>query len=128
MASGESVSDLFIAGVVPGLLIGGLLMLYAIYYCRKCGEDKKKIAEEIGKLHEKGFVKVLKESFFALLSPVIILGCIYSGIASPTEAAVISVIYALIVSLLIYRTIRLRDIWGIMIESTRTYAPLLFYT
>lgn len=126
MASGESVSDLFVAGVIPGLLIGGLLMLYAIYYCRRHGEDKEKIAKEIGNLHAKGFLKVLKESFFALLSPVIILGCIYLGIASPTEAAVISVIYAFIVSLVIYRTIHLKDIWEIVVEATRTYAPLLF--
>ena len=116
----------FIMGIIPGLLIGGLLMIYAIYYCKKYGEDKEKIAEEIGKLHAKGFLKVLKESFFALLSPVIILGCIYSGIASPTEAAVISVFYALIISLFIYRTIQVKNIWGIIVESTRTYAPLLF--
>ena len=75
----------------------------------------------------KAFLKVLKESIFLpLLSPVIILGCIYSGIASPTEAAVISVFYALIISLFIYRTIQVKDIWGIIVEFTRTYAPLLF--
>ena len=58
---------------------------------KKNGEDKEKIQKVVGELHEKGLLKVLKESFWALLSPVIILGCIYSGIASPTEAAVISV-------------------------------------
>lgn len=65
MASGESVSDLFMAGVVPGLLIGALLMVYAIYYCKKHGEDKEKIAAEIDQLHAKGFIGVFKESFFA---------------------------------------------------------------
>ena len=68
MASGESVSDLFMAGVVPGLLIGALLMVYAIYYCKKHGEDKEKIAAEIDQLHAKGFIGVFKESFFAIFS------------------------------------------------------------
>ena len=126
MASGESVSDLFMAGVVPGLLIGALLMVYAIYYCKKHGEDKEKIAAEIDQLHAKGFIGVFKESFFAILSPVIILGCIYTGIASPTEAAVISVFYSLVVSLFIYKSMKFKDIWGIMVEGVRTYAPILF--
>ncbi len=126
MASGASVSDLFLSGIIPGLLIGGLLMLYAIFYCKKNGEDKEKINAVVGELHEKGLLSVLKDSFFALLSPVIILGCIYSGIASPTEAAVISVFYALIVSLFLYKSIQVKDIWGIMLESVRTYAPIMF--
>ncbi|XCP83445.1 TRAP transporter large permease [Roseburia hominis] len=126
MASGESVSDLFLSGIIPGLLIGGLLMFYAVLYCKKNGEDKEKISEVVDALHAKGFLKVLRESFFALLSPVIILGCIYSGIASPTEAAVISVFYALIVSMFIYKSIKVKDIWGIMVEAVRTYAPIMF--
>ena len=126
MASGESVSDLFISGIIPGIMIGGLLMVYAIYYCKKHGEDKEKIAEVVDELHEKGFLSVLKESFWAILSPVIILGCIYSGIASPTEAAVISVFYALFVSMVIYRSIHWKDVWGILLEAVRTYSPILF--
>ena len=126
MASGASVSDLFIAGIIPGLLIGGLLMVYAFYYCRKNGEDQQKKEAMVGELHAKGFFNVLKDSAFALLSPVIILGCIYTGIASPTEAAVISVFYALIISLFVYRSIKVKDIWAILVESIRTYAPILF--
>lgn len=126
MASGASVSDLFIAGIIPGLLIGFLLMLYAIYYCKKHGEDKEKIAAEVDALHERGLLGVLKDSFFALLSPVIILGCIYSGIASPTEAAVISVFYALIISLFVYKSIKVKDIWEILVESIKTFTPILF--
>ncbi len=126
MASGASVSDLFLAGIIPGLLIGFLLMGFAIYYCKKHGEDKEKINAEVDSLHEKGLLGVLKESVFALLSPVIILGCIYSGIASPTEAAVISVFYALIISLFVYKSILLKDIWVIMIEAIKTFTPILF--
>ena len=99
MASGASVSDLFLAGIVPGLMIGLLLMVYAVYHCKRYGEDKEKIHAEVKVLHDKGLLRVLKRELFALLSPVIILGCIYSGVASPTEAAVISVFYALIISL-----------------------------
>lgn len=126
MASGESVSDLFIAGVVPGLLIGLLMMAYAVFYCKRHGEDKEKIKKEVDDLHERGFIGVMKDSFFAILSPVIILGCIYTGIASPTEAAVISVFYSLIVSMLIYRSMTVKDIWPMMVEGVRTYAPILF--
>lgn len=126
MASGASVSKLFLAGIIPGLMIGLLLMCYAIYYCKRFGEDKDKIHTEVKRLHDKGLLNVLKESFFALLSPVIILGCIYSGVASPTEAAVISVFYALIISLFVYKSIRLKDIWSILAEATKTFTPILF--
>lgn len=126
MASGASVSDLFLAGIIPGLMIGGLLMLYTIFYCRRNGEDKEKIHAEVKKLHDKGLLKVLKESFFSILSPVIILGCIYSGIASPTEAAVISVFYALFISMTVYKSIRVKDIWNILVEAVKTFTPILF--
>ena len=72
------------------------------------------------------FVRVFLDSFWALLTPVIILGCIYSGIASPTEAAVISVFYALIISMCIYRTLKFRDLKGVLVEAIRTFAPILF--
>lgn len=126
MASGASVSDLFLAGIIPGLVIAALLMGYAICYCKRNGEDWVRIEAEIGKLHEKGFGKVFKDSFWALLSPIIVLGCIYSGITSPTEAAVISVYYALIVSLFIYKEIKFRDLWGILVEAIKTFTPILF--
>jgi C4-dicarboxylate transporter DctM subunit len=126
MASGASVSSLFLAGIIPGILIALLLMLYAFYHCKRYGEDREKINQEVSRLHEKGLPAVLKESFFALLSPVIILGCIYTGVASPTEAAVISVFYALFVSLFLYRSIRIRDIWSICVEAIRTFTPILF--
>ncbi len=125
-SSGASVSDLFLAGVIPGVLIALILMGYSIYYCTRHGEDKAAIEQVVAPLHEKGFLKVFLSSFWALLTPVIILGCIYSGIASPTEAAVISVFYSLVISLFVYRTLKLKDMWGICVEAIRTFGPLMF--
>ena len=126
MASGESVSKLFLAGIIPGILVAILLMIYAVYYCIKNGEDQEKINCEVSKLRNKGLIRILKEGFWALLTPIIILGCIYSGVASPTEAAAISVFYALFVSLFAYKTIKIKDIWSILIDSIKTFAPILF--
>lgn len=126
MASGVSVGSMFIAGILPGLLIGFCLMIYAFIYCKKNGEDKEKLYVNYMRLKNQGFVSVFKDSFWALLAPVIILGSIYGGIASPTEAATISVFYALIVSLFIYKTITVDRIKGILIDSINTTAPLMF--
>lgn len=126
MASGASVGQLFIAGIVPGFLIAFCLMGYATYYCLRNGEDRAKINQVVGELHSQGFGKVLLDSSWALLTPVIILGSIYSGIASPTEAAVLSVFYALFISLFVYKTLKLNELYKIFVESVRTYAPLLF--
>lgn len=68
----------------------------------------------------------MKNSFWAVLTPVIILGSIYSGWASPTEAATISVVYSIIISLFVYKTMKLKDLPGILKESVRNYAGLLF--
>ena len=126
MASGASVGKMFMAGILPGILIAALLMVYAFYHCKKHGEDSEKINLEVDALHALGFRKVFFDSFWALLTPVIILGCIYSGIASPTEAAVISVFYALVISMFIYRTLKLADLKGVLVEAIRTFAPILF--
>ena len=124
--TGESVSDLFTAGIIPGVIIAALLMIYSIVYCKKYGEDREKINKVTGELRKNGLFKLLKESFFALLSPIIILGCIYSGVASPTEAAVISVFYALILSVFIYKSIEIKEIFDVCVETISTFAPILF--
>ncbi len=125
-ATGASVSDMFIAGIIPGILIALILMGYVIYYCRRYGEDREKIDVIVDELKDRGCKKVFFSSLFALLTPVIILGCIYGGITSPTEAAVISVFYSILVSVVIYRTLKIRDLWGILRDAVRTYCPILF--
>lgn len=126
MASGVSVGALFKAGIVPGILIAVLLMGYAYYHCVKYGEDREQINEVIGALRKEGFLHLMKSGIWALLTPVIILGCIYGGLASPTEAAVISVFYALFVSIFIYKTLKPKDVLAILAEAVKTYGPLLF--
>lgn len=66
MATGESVSDLFLAGIIPGLLIGALLMFYAYYHCKRYGEDKEKINAKVSELRSKGLFSILKDSIWAL--------------------------------------------------------------
>lgn len=126
LSSGESVGKLFIAGVLPGLLIGACLMMYAWYYCKTRGEDRAKLDAYCGKLHAKGLLRVLKESFWALLTPVIILGGIYGGIVTPTEAACVSVFYALIVCCFIDKTLKFSEVVEIFREAVNTYGPVLF--
>lgn len=121
-----SVADLFTAGILPGILIGVFLMACAYIYCKKHGEDKEKLRANYESLHSRGFWAVFKDSFFALLTPVIILGGIYSGIATPTEAACISVFYALIVSLFVYKTLSVQQIPKILRDTVSSLVPMLF--
>lgn len=121
-----SVADLFTAGILPGILIGVFLMVCAYIYCKKHGEDKEKLRANYESLHSRGFWAVFKDSFFALLTPVIILGGIYSGIATPTEAACISVFYALIVSLFVYKTLSVQQIPKILRDTVSSLVPMLF--
>nr|WP_326184316.1 TRAP transporter large permease subunit [uncultured Oscillibacter sp.] len=125
LATGESVSSLFIAGIIPGFLIAFSLIAYAVFYCKTRGEDKEKLQENMARLRAQGFLGILKDSVFALLSPVIILGGIYSGIMTPTEAAGISVIYAVIVSMFIYKTVSFKDLYNIYAEALGTIAPIM---
>lgn len=125
-SAGTSVGDMFIAGIVPGCLIGALLMLYAVVYSSRRGEDRSRIKEVMTELRGQGVVKLFLDSFWALLTPVIILGSIYGGIATPTEAAIMSVYYALFVSVFIYKTIQFKDIPSVFLDSLRTIGPILF--
>jgi C4-dicarboxylate transporter DctM subunit len=121
-----STGDLFIAGILPGILIGICLMAYAYYYCIKNGEDRDKLIDNYNMIRKQGFLKVFIHSLPALLCPVVVLGSIYGGIASPTEAAAVSVFYSLIVSLFIYKNVTIKDLPMLIVEGIRNTAPILF--
>lgn len=125
LATGTSVGSLFTAGILPGLLMGAVLMMYSYFYCKMKGEDKAKVRANATVIRSRGLFGNFKDAFWALLSPVIILGGIYGGVVTPTEAACISVVYALFVSLVIYKTIKLKDLLGIWTESNKTAAPVM---
>lgn len=123
--TGASVGNLFKAGILPGCLIAAAIMFYCWIYCKRNGEDKEKIAANYERLKARGFWKIMKEAVWALLTPVIILGGIYGGFVTPTEAACISVLYALIVCLFIYKSIHLKDIPQLFRDAIASYAPIL---
>jgi len=126
LSSGVSVGALFISGIIPGFLIGFCLMVYAVIYCKKHGQDQAKLDEYCRQLRNNGFFNVFKNSFWALLTPVVILGGIYGGIVTPTEAACISVFYSIIVCCFIYKTMDFKGVVATFSEAARNYAPLLF--
>ena len=129
LATGVSTGDLFLGGILPGILIGLFLMIYAVIYCLRHGEDKAQIEVRMRQLRSGGlwgFLRLFLDSFWALLCPVIVLGGIYTGYFTPTEAATVSVFYALLVSLLIYRSIRVKEIIPFLCESIKTYGGLAF--
>ena len=105
VCTGTSVGDLFIAGILPGILIGIGLIIGNFYTRKKSGYKGEEKAPPRTVLH------TIWEAKWALLTPVIILGGIYSGIFTPTEAAIIAVVYSTIISVFVYKEMTLRDLY-----------------
>ena len=120
IVDGCDVGEMFKAGIIPGILMGLALAVVVILEARKKG---------VGKAHEKrsGAERwaSFKEAFWGLLMPVIILGGIYSGIFTATEAAAVSVVYGLIVGLFIYKEVKVKDLLGLLIDSGKTTGGIL---
>ena len=126
LATGVSTGDLFLGGVVPGILIGLFMMIYAVFYCVRKGEDRQLINVKMAELKANGLGKLFMDSFWALMCPVIILGGIYTGFFTPTEAAAVSTFYAIIVSLFIYRSVSFKQLVPMLCSSVKTYGGLAF--
>ncbi len=118
--AGASVRDLFIAGIVPGILFGIGMMLVCAWYGKKTGCDtggERATWAEI----RRAFVDALP----ALLMPVIILGGIWSGVFTPTESAAVALIYGLVVAMVYYRSLTWRDLPGLLFQAFLTSAVVM---
>ena len=116
-----SVSALFVAGIIPGLITGAATALVAYLISKKRGYRG---IERRASLRE--ILVALKDSVWAILSPVIILGGIYTGIFTPTEAAVVAVFYSLFVALVIYRSLTFRDLVHVFVDAAVTSSVIMF--
>jgi C4-dicarboxylate transporter DctM subunit len=120
IVGGVSIGDLFLAGFLPGILVGLSLMVVAYLTSKKrnyVGDSKKATWKERG--------IALRKAFLALLMPVIILGGIYGGVFTPTEAAVVATVYALVVGLFMYKEIKWKDLTEIFYKSAMMSAIIL---
>ncbi|MBK7473717.1 MAG: TRAP transporter large permease [Betaproteobacteria bacterium] len=115
-----SIGEMFISGFGPGLLIGGVLMAFVILYAKWKGYGK---GDREGKLP---FLVATRRAALALLMPVVILGGIYGGIFTPTEASVVAVFYALFVGVGVYRETKIADLPRVLRKSVISSAVIMF--
>ncbi len=120
IAAGVSVTGMFAAGIIPGFLVGVVLSAYTIIYSKKHGYTGD---DTIITFQEK--VKIVIEAIPALLVPIIVLGGIYGGIFTPTEAAAFAVVYGLFVSLFIYRGVTIKELPAIAFNSVLICSTVL---
>jgi tripartite ATP-independent transporter DctM subunit len=113
LISDTSIGYLFLGGVIPGLLIGAVQMALIAFSAKR----RNFPVEPPIPLRE--WPRITWEALPALLMPVILLGCLYSGVTTPTEAAAVAAAYALAVSAILYRSVSWRDLYGTLVRSSR---------
>ncbi len=117
-AAEASVVHLFAAGIFPGLMLAGFFAAYIYFHARRRG------IREVEQVSWAGFIAATRDGIWALGAPVIILGGIYAGIFSPTEAAGVACVYAMVVTLFIHREVRLRALFDIAADSVYLTAQI----
>ncbi|AKL94586.1 TRAP transporter, DctM subunit [Clostridium aceticum] len=123
VVTGNSISDLFIAGMIPGILMGLALMTVNYVVSKKNGNLGDKNAPS---LSLKEFLKAFNDAIWAILTPVIILGGIYGGVFTPTEAAVVACVYATIVSVVIYKELTFKQLYKTLFTSMEVNGTTVF--
>jgi len=120
VGAGTSIGDLFLGGFGPGIVIGLALMVVAYVISRSSGYGREQPASWLD------VWQAFREAFLALLMPVIILGGIYGGVFTPTEAAVVAVVYGFIVGGLVYRELNWSNVYQVLSVSVMTTAVIMF--
>lgn len=123
VTGGLSISELFLAGILPGILIGILLMIASFIVIKM---KKIEVEESEKKIELKKVWTTFYKAIWAMLTPVIVLGGIYSGIFTPTEAAAVAIVYALFVGIFIYRELRWKEIYESLVETIRITGATLY--
>lgn len=116
-----SVSRLFAAGIIPGIIVGLAFVLASKWSIRN-NHNLKLIPKATGKERWVAF----KDAFWGILTPFIILGGIYSGLFTPTEAAGVACVYGFFVGIFIYKEIKVKDIWKMTLEAAASSASVMF--
>ena len=119
----QSIGDLFIAGIGPGIMAGIMLLILAIVISRRRNYGTGKFAIIMTGAER---FRALRDAVLSLALPIFVLGGIYSGFFTPTEAAAMAVFYALIVSIFIYREIKIKDLVPVLMSSLRTSSMIMF--
>lgn len=120
VSGSQSIGDLFIGGIIPGILLGLIMMIYAYIHSKRRGYSGTG-----EKFNFKKMLQALNDAKWSILIPVIILGGIYGGIFTPTEAAVVAVVYATIISLLVYREMSFKDFPGAVRDAALNSVVIL---
>lgn len=118
---GCSISDLFLAGIIPGLLIGLVFILMGYVACRRRQYGVRHMRNSAAQR-----LRALWDARYALMVPIIVLGGIYGGITTPTEAGCVAVVYALVVEIFIMRSMDLRKLKSVLFSSLRTTGTIFF--
>jgi len=118
--AGVSIGDLFLGGFGPGILMGTSMCVLSYFICRKRGWGGE------GTFAVKNVIKSFFDSFWALLTPVIILGGIYGGVFTPTEAAAVASIYGLIIGFFVYKELKLKDLPKIISKAVYSTTVIMF--
>lgn len=116
----QSIGKLFMAGVIPGLMIGAMMMVTTYFLAKRSGFKGGKRAT-----FKEQFI-AFKNAFWALLIIVIVIGGIYGGIFTPTEAGAFSVMYALFISMFVYKDTKVKDLYQIILDSAQTSSMIFF--